>query len=219
MIHCNNCTSDINDWVELLMDYSQTMGTPVDRDDVYTTLFNAALGADRDAGGLVSLPFVSGETVMGVRTGHPLFMRKRNARFTIANFMRMNVMAAFGALAVGHEALKAEDVRIDRLYAHGGMFKTPGVAQTILAAALDVPVTVMATAGEGGAWGQALAASYMLNGGEGESLADFLSRRVFSNMESVTIGPDADDVAGYRTFLKDFTKGNEVEKAAERHFA
>ena len=219
MIHCNNCTSDINDWVGLLMDYSQTMGTPVERDDVYTTLFNAALGADRDAGGLVSLPFVSGETVMGVQTGYPLFIRTRDARFTIANFMRMNIMAAFGALAVGHEALKAEDVRVDRLYAHGGMFKTPGVAQTILAAALDVPVTVMATAGEGGAWGQALAASYMLDKAEGESLADFLSQRVFSHLESVTIEPDAGDVAGYRTFLKDFMKGSEVEKAAVRHFS
>lgn len=213
MVHCNNCTSDINDWVDLLADYSEAMGRPVDKGSIYTTLFKAALGADKDAGGLVSIPFVSGETVMGVNVGHPLFVRGQNARFTIANFMRMNIMSAFGALAVGNEALRAEGVRIDKLYGHGGIFKTPKVAQTLLAAALDAPVTVMETAGEGGAWGQAVAASFMLNRDDGESLADYLNDKVFAGMSGVTISPDPADVDGYKAYLEHFKHANIAELA------
>ena len=219
MVHCNNCTSDINDWVDLLADFAQTMGKPVDKGDIYATLFNAALTGDKDAGGLVSIPFISGETVMGVQTGFPMVVRKQNAKFSIANFMRMHIMAAFGALAAGNEALRAEDVKIDKLYGHGGIFKTPKVAQSLLAAALEAPVTVMSTAGEGGAWGQAVAASYMLNKAEGESLADFLDNKVFAGMEGVTIEPDDADVAGYREFLASFKKVNEAEKTAEAQLA
>lgn len=215
MVHCNNCTSDINDWVGLLCEFSELMGAPVDRGEAFSRLFNAALEGEKDAGGLVSIPFVSGETVMGVQTGYPLVVRGQNARLSVANFMRMNVMAAFGALAAGNEALRAEDVRIDKLYGHGGIFKTPKVAQSLLAAALEAPVTVMATAGEGGAWGQAVAASYMLRREEGESLADFLANRVFAGMEGVTLEPDPADVEGYRAFLDAFRRVNEAEKTVE----
>ena len=219
MVHCNNCTSDINDWVDLLCDFAELMGTKLDKGDVYVKLFNAALAGDKDAGGLVSIPFISGETVMGVQTGYPLVVRGQNANFSIANFMRMNIMAAFGALAAGNEALRAEDVKIDKLYGHGGIFKTPKVAQSLLAAALEAPVTVMATAGEGGAWGQAVAAAYMKNREEGESLADYLTNKVFADMEGTTLEPDAADVEGYRAFLAAFRKANEAEKAAEAAFA
>lgn len=219
MVHCNNCTSDINDWVNLLADFAAAMGKPLDKGDIYTALFNAALAGDKDAGGLVSIPFISGETVMGVQAGFPMVVRKQNANFNIANFMRMHIMAAFGALAVGNEALRAENVRIDKLYGHGGIFKTPKVAQSLLAAALEAPVTVMATAGEGGAWGQAVAASYMLNRGNGESLPDFLNNKVFAGMEGVTVEPDEADVAGYREFLASFKKVNEAEKAVEAQLA
>lgn len=219
MVHCNNCTSDINDWVNLLADFADTMGVPVNKGDIYTKLFNAALTGDKDAGGLVSIPFISGETVMGVQTGFPMVVRKQNANFSIANFMRMNIMAAFGALAAGNEALRAEDVKIDKLYGHGGIFKTPKVAQSLLAAALEAPVTVMATAGEGGAWGQAVAASYMATKEEGESLADFLDNKVFAGMEGTTVEPDEADVEGYRAFLDAFKKVNEAEKAAEAQLA
>ena len=219
MVHCNNCTSDINGWVNLLCEFSELMGEKLDKGAVFTKLFNAALEGDKDAGGLVSIPFISGETVMGVQTGYPLVARGQNARFSIQNFMRMHIMAAFGALAAGNEALRAEDVRIDKLYGHGGIFKTPKVAQSLLAAALEAPVTVMSTAGEGGAWGQAVAASYMANHAEGESLADYLSEKVFSGMEGTTIEPDPADVEGYRAFLASFKKANEAEKAAERAFA
>ena len=216
MVHCNNCTSDINAWMDLLADYSKLMGHEDDKEEMFTKLFNAALSADKDAGGLVSMPFISGETVMGVQTGYPLFARKQNSHFSIANFMRMNIMAAFGALASGNEALRKENVKIDKLYGHGGIFKTPKVAQSILAAALDAPVTVMETASEGGAWGQALAASYMIHKKEGESLTDFLSNNVFTEVKSTTFVPDQRDVEGYRRFLVSFRELNEVEKCFTR---
>ncbi len=219
MVHCNNCTSDINDWVNLLVDYSHAMGQEVDKGQVFTTLFNKALEGEKDAGGLVSTPFISGETVMGVQTGYPLLARRPDARLTIANFMREHIMAAFGALAVGNEALREEGVKIDRLYGHGGIFKTPKVAQSILAAALDAPVTVMATAGEGGAWGQAVAASYMIHKEEGESLSHYLDQKVFGDMEQVTLEPDPADVEGYRAWLADFRRANEAEKELERQMA
>ncbi len=219
MVHCNNCTSDINDWVDLLCEFSHLMGADVNAGDAFTALFNSALAGDKDAGGLVSIPFVSGETVMGVQTGYPLMVRQRNARFSLANFMRMHLMAAFGALAAGNEALREEGVAIDKLYGHGGIFKTPKVAQSLLAAALNAPVTVMETAGEGGAWGQAVAAAYLLRREKDESLADYLNNRVFSTMKGATIEPDADDVAGYAAFLSAFRRANEVEKVAERSFA
>lgn len=219
MVHCNNCTSDINGWVGLLCNFAELMGADLDRGEVFTKLFESALSGDKDAGGLVSIPFISGETVMGVQTGYPLVMRGQNSTFTIANFMRMNIMAAFGALAAGNEALRAQDVKIDKLYGHGGIFKTPKVAQSLLAAALEAPVTVMATAGEGGAWGQAVAASYMVHKAEGEALDAYLNDKVFANMEGTTLEPDAADVEGYRAFLAAFKRANEAELACERAFA
>ena len=219
MVHCNNCTSDINDWIDLLADYSSLMGQNVDKGELFTKLFNEALKGDKDAGGLVSIPFISGETVMGVQTGYPLVLREQNSKLTIANFMRMNIMAAFGALAVGNEALREEGVAIDTLYAQGGIFKTPVVAQSLLAAALEAPVTVMETAGEGGAWGQALAAAYMLYREDGESLADYLENHVFADMQGTTIEPDPADIEGFHTFVERFKKANEAEKAAEAAWA
>lgn len=216
MVHCNNCTSDINAWVGLLDSYNKLMGFECDKGALYTKLFESALDADKDAGGIVSSPFISGEPIMGVSVGHPLLLRREHSTFSIANLMRMNVMAAFGTLKVGNDILKKEDVHIDKLYGHGGIFKTPRVAQGLLAAAMDAPVTVLSTAGEGGAWGQAVAASYMLNKEPGQSLADFLTTRVFCGMEGETLAPDPADVAGYDAFVKVFEQVNEVEKAAEQ---
>ena len=148
---------------------------------------------------------------MGVQTGHPLVMRGQNSAFTIANFMRMNIMAAFGALAAGNEALRAQDVKIDKLYGHGGIFKTPKVAQSLLAAALEAPVTVMATAGEGGAWGQAVAASYMVHKAEDEALDAYLNDKVFANMEGTT---HADYFYGPVPCMRGLTE-TEIEEAYE----
>jgi len=205
--------------VDLLASYSALMGQDVDKGSLYARLFEAALAGDKDAGGLVSIPFVSGETIMGVQTGYPLVLREQNAAFNVANLMRMNIMSAFGALAVGNEALRAEQVGIDRLCGHGGIFKTPHVAQSLLAAALQAPVTVMETAGEGGAWGMALEAAYLALREEGESLSDFLGRRVFAGMQGETLAPDETDVEGYAIYLQRFMKANEAEKAAEAAYA
>ena len=219
MVHCNNCTSDLNAWVSLLCEFAETLGSPVDAGEAFTTLFELALTGEKDAGGLVSIPFVSGETVMGVTSGYPMILRDTNAHLTLANFMRMQVMSAFGALAAGNEALRREGVKIDKLYGHGGIFKTPKVAQSLLAAALEAPVSVMDTASEGGAWGQAVAANYMLHHTEATSLADYLDTHVFGSVESTTIDPDPDDVEGFRTYLARFCQANEAEKAAEQAFA
>jgi sugar (pentulose or hexulose) kinase len=215
MVHCNNCTSDINAWIELLKSYNDLMGFQVDTSELYSKLFSSALSADKAGGGLVSSPFVSGENIMDVQIGHPVVLRKQHAEFSISNFMRMHIMAAFGTLKVGNDILKRENVKIDKLYGHGGIFKTPKVAQSILAAAMGAPVTVLATAGEGGAWGQALAASYMIHKSAGQSLADYLDKKVFVGMQGLTLQPDPADVAGYETFIKLFKQMNTVEKAAE----
>ena len=219
MVHCNNCTSDINAWIDLLASYSELMGQPVDKGELYVKLFNSALEADKDAGGLVSVPFVSGETIMDVQTGYPLVLREQNAKLNIANLMRMHIMSAFGALAVGNEALRAEGVAIDRLYGHGGIFKTPRVAQSLLAAALQAPVTVMETAGEGGAWGIAVEAAYLVQKDEGESLPSFLDTRVFADVAGQTLEPQAADVEGYGAYLARFVAANEAEKAFEAEIA
>ena len=216
MVHCNNCTSDINEWVDLLCEFAETMGAKLDKGEVFTKLFELALTGDKAGGGLASIPFVSGETVMGITTGFPLLLRAQNSELNLANLMRTNIMAAFGALAVGNEALRRENVKIDKLYGHGGIFKTPKVAQSLLAAALQAPVTVMDTASEGGAWGQAVAANYMLNRAEGETLPEYLNSKVFGEVGATTIEPDEADVAGYQQFLELFVKANEAEKAAEQ---
>ena len=219
MVHCNNCTSDINAWVDMLVSYSELLGQTIDKGELYVKLFNAALEGDKDAGGLASIPFISGETIMGVQTGYPMVVREQNAKFNIANVMRMNIMSAFGALAVGNEALRAEGVAIDRLYGHGGIFKTPRVGQSLLAAALQAPVTVMETAGEGGAWGIAVEAAYLVQKEQGETLADFLGNRVFAGMKGETLEPDAADVEGYTAYIKRFVAANEAEKTFEAQLA
>lgn len=222
MVHCNNCSSDINAWMELFSEIIEAMGTQtsesahVDKAALFSTLFSKALEGESDGGGLVPVPFISGEPIVGVQTGCPLLVRRSNAHLSLANFMRTAIMAAFGSLALGHEALKKEGVVIEKLYGHGGIFKTEGVAQRLLAAALGAPVSVMQTAGEGGAWGQALAASYMLNKKEGETLSEFLNHRVFSEMQGSTIAPDEKDEAGFVEFLASFKAALEVEKTAEK---
>ena len=219
MVHCNNCTSDINAWVGLFESYNRLMGFDVSTGELYTKLFRSALDGAKDGGGVMTSPFVSGEPIMGVGVGHPLVVRRETAKLDVASFMRLHIMAAFGTLKVGNDILRKQDVQIDKLYGHGGIFKTPKVAQSLLAAAMNAPVTVLATAGEGGAWGQAVAASYMLNRAEGESLPEFLSARVFCGMEGQTLDPDPADVAGYDAFIELFKQVNEVERAAERHVA
>lgn len=218
MVHANNCSSDLNAWMDLFREFAEAMGYGVDAGKLYSVLLNKALEADADGGGLLSYGYLSGENITGFDQGRPLFVRSPKSKFNLANFMRTHLFTAFGALKIGMDILtKQEQVAIDGILAHGGLFKTPVVGQKLLAAALNVPVSVMSTAGEGGAWGMAILASYMINRDQGESLEDFLDKKVFLGVESTELAPDAEDVKGFETFIERYKAGLAIERAAVDH--
>ena len=215
MVHCNTCTSDLNAWVGLFREFMETMGMEVDMNNLYGTLYNKALEGDKDCGGLVSYNYFSGEPISGLEEGRPLFVRTPNAHFNLANFMRSHLYSSVATLKMGMDILtQQENVELDRLMGHGGLFKTKGVGQSIMAAAMNTPVTVMETAGEGGAWGIALLASYMKNKAEGQTLDEYLSKEVFAGQEGSTMAPDAADVKGFEDFMASYVPVLAAEKAA-----
>jgi len=218
MVHANNCSSDINAWLGLFREYSEAMGYKVDTAQLFSVMFNKALEADPDGGGLLSYGYFSGEYITGLEKGRPLFVRSPESKFNLPNFMRVHLFSAFGALKIGVDILtKQEGVAIDSILAHGGIFKTPIVGQKIVAAAMNTPVTVMSTAGEGGSWGVAVLASYMLNENKNESLEDFLDRKVFKGVKGKEIYPDPKDVLGFEVFIERYIKGLQIERAAVDH--
>lgn len=215
MAHCNNCTSDLNAWVNLFKEFAEGFGIDVDMGDLFGMLYRKALEGDADCGGLLAYNYFSGEHIVGMEEGRPMFVRTPNARFNLANFMRVNLFASLGVLKTGLDILfKEEGVQVDEILGHGGLFKTKGVGQRILAAAINTPVSVMETAGEGGAWGIALLASYMIHKEEKEALDAFLNRAVFAGEKGSRIEPDPKDVAGFDTFIERYTKGLPIERAA-----
>lgn len=216
MVHCNNCTSDLNAWVGLFKEFAECFGVEnVDMNKLFGTLYNKALEGDADCGGLLAYNYFSGEHITGFEEGRPLFVRRPDSHFNLANFMRVHLFTALGALKTGLDILmKEEGVEVDKLLGHGGLFKTKGVGQKIMAAAVNAPVSVMETAGEGGAWGIALLASYMANKQDDETLDDFLAQKVFAGNEGVEMKPDAADVQGFDTFICRYTKGLPIERAA-----
>lgn len=215
MVHCNNCTSDINAWVNLLSEFAQLIGAPQDKGALFTMLFRKALEGDPDCGGLVSYNYFSGEGVTDLDEGRPVFARSPNASFTLANFMRTHILSALATLKIGLDILTREEkVQVDKLYGHGGFFKTPGVGQRMLSAAIGAPVSCMETAGEGGPYGMALLAAYMVRKNDGESLADYLDNRVFANAASTTLLADQADIAGFNAFLARYKSAFAMEKAA-----
>lgn len=215
MAHSNNCTSDLNAWVNVFKEFAEAMGMEVDMNKLFGTLYNKAMEGDPDCGGLLSYCYFSGEHMTGFEEGRPLFVRSPESKFTLANFMRNNLYTCLGAMRVGLDILlNQEHVKIDKLLGHGGLFKTKGVGQQILADAVDAPVSVMSTAGEGGAWGIALLASYLLNRREGEDLADFLDEDVFKGNEGSTLAPEAEGVKGFNAFMDRYMKGLGIERAA-----
>jgi sugar (pentulose or hexulose) kinase len=215
MVHANNCSSDINAWLGLFREFSEAMGQKVEMNKLFHVLLNKALEADPDGGGLLSYGYFSGENITGLEKGRPLFVRSPESNFNLANFMRTHLFTAFGALKIGMDVLKTkENVAIDSILAHGGLFKTPVVGQKIVAAAMNAPVSIMATAGEGGAWGIAILASYMMNKDQRESLEDFLDKKVFEEVDRQEIYPDRFDVEGFEEFIERYKKGLVVEQAA-----
>lgn len=215
MVHCNNCTSDLNAWVNIFKEFAESFGIDVDMNKLFETLYNKALEGDKDCGGLLAYNYFSGEHITGFEEGRPMFVRTPDSKFSLANFMRANLYTSLGALKVGLDILlKEEEVAIDRITGHGGLFKTKGVGQKILAAAMDATVSVMKTAGEGGAWGIALLASYMVNKDAGEALEDYLQNKVFGGDEGEKMDPDPEDVKGFDEFIKRYRAGFPIERAA-----
>ncbi len=215
MVHANNCTSDLNAWVDLFHEFTQALGVEVGESKLYELLFNKALTGDADGGGLLAYNYFSGESITAFEEGRPLFVRTPASRFTLANFMRVHLFSALGTLKLGMDILfEQEKVQIDQLLGHGGFFKTKDVGQKMMAAAMNVPVSVMETAGEGGAWGIALLASYLIHKSGNQPLEAYLSDKVFAGEKGSTIAPDQKDVAGFAVFMERYKNGLGIERAA-----
>jgi sugar (pentulose or hexulose) kinase len=215
MVHCNNCTSDLNAWVNLFKEYQELMGIPVDMNEIFGKLYNHALTGDTDCGGLVSYNYISGEPLTGMEEGRPLFVRSAGDKFNLANFMRAHLHASVGALKIGNDILfNEEKIQVDRITGHGGLFKTKGVGQRILAAAINSPISVMETAGEGGAWGMALLGSFLVNNTEKRSLEDYLEEVVFGGNTGEEIAPTKEDVEGFNAYIENYKACLPAEAAA-----
>ena len=201
--------------MNLFKEYQELLGIPVDMDELYGKLYNIALTGDTDCGGLLSYNYISGEPVTGLAEGRPLFVRSANDKFNLANFMRAHLYASVGVLKIGNDILfNEEKIKVDRITGHGGLFRTKGVGQRVLAAAINSPISVMETAGEGGAWGIALLGSYLVNNKKGQSLADFLDESVFVSDAGVEVSPTPEDVAGFNTYIESYKAGLPIEEAA-----
>ena len=218
MVHCNNCTSDTSAWARVIIQILSLYGFEVDKDTVYTKMFQTALEGDYDCGGLMSYNYYSGEGVTDLDEGRLIFMRKADSKFNFSNFMRMHLYSALATLKIGMDILADEDVAIDKIYGHGGFFKTEGVGQRILSAAINTPVSVMQTAGEGGPYGMALLCAYTLWKDEGETLEDYLDNKVFADCKSSTIMADKEEVDGFNKFIDVYKNCLDVEKLAVAKF-
>ena len=215
MVHCNNCTSDLNAWVGLFEEFYELMGQKTDRNTLFGTLYRKALEGDEDCGGLMAYCYLSGEPITDFEEGRPLFMRRPDSKLGLANFMRTHLYSSLATLKYGLDILfKEEHVTLDKLMGHGGFFKTKGVGQRIMAAAADVPVSVMETAGEGGAWGIAVLAAYRKDKKPGQSLSDYLNEQVFADAKAETMEPDAKDVEGFNAFMTSYINGLAAERGA-----
>jgi len=217
MVHCNNCTSDINAWAGMLKGFAAATGAKTSMGDIYTAIFTSALAGDADCGGVVNMPLFSGEPVVGLNEGRPMMLRTPGASLSFANFSRSLVAGAMTSLKLGMDILAKENVKIDSLLGHGGYFKTPLAGQKILSASLKTPVSVMETAGEGGPWGMALLAAYRVNKKAGQTLEQYLNENVFASAKTVTVQPDEADAAGLDAYTARFVKSLEAERAAVEH--
>lgn len=214
MAHANNCMGEFDHWVNLFDEVLKATGCNVDKGTLYGTLLKAALEGDKDCGGLLPFNYLSGESITGLTEGRPLFVRTQHANFTMPNFIRAQLFTALGALRTGMDILfDKENVKIDSLTGHGGFFKTAGTGLTVMSAALHTPVSALETAGEGGPWGMAVLASYLVNGG-GKTLDAWLAEKVFATSKKTTVSPKQDDVEGFNKFFARYTKGLAIEKAA-----
>ncbi len=218
MVHCNNGASELSAWVGLFAEFAAALGAETNTSTIFETLFRLALDGAPDCGGLMAYNYLSGEPITGLDEGRPLFLRSPDGTFDLATFMRTHLFASLATLRIGMDVLqKDERVRLDRMFAHGGLFKTTGVAQRFLAAAIDTPVSVGDIAAEGGAWGIAVLAAFPASRTDGRNLADFLNTEVFADTALDTVDPDPNDVAGFEAFIQQYMATLPVERAAVEH--
>ncbi|WP_233419847.1 xylulokinase [Staphylococcus kloosii] len=214
MIHVNNCTSEINDWMNLFSEVLESMGISFSSEEMYGQIFEASLSSDDDLGGLLSYNYISGENITDVDVGHPLFIRLPNNNFNLANFMKMHLYSAFSTLKIGIDLLQEnENINLSKLIAHGGIFKTKNIAQQVLSSALQEKITVMDTASEGGAWGISILGYYAALD-EQITLEQFLNEKVFINSNEVTIEPNEKEVQNFQNYLNRMKRGLQIERDA-----
>jgi sugar (pentulose or hexulose) kinase len=215
MVHSNNCTSDLNGWVDLFGELTAALGVEISQPELFEILYQQALRGDADGGGLLAYNYLSGEHITHFEEGRPLFVRTPESRFTLSNFMRAHLFSALGALKIGLDILfEKEQVQIDQVLGHGGFFTTEEVGQRMMAAAMNVPVAVMETAGEGGAWGIALLAAYMLYKAKDQPLEAYLSENVFAGENATTVAADRRDIDGFLAYMERYKKGLAIERTA-----
>lgn len=215
MVHCNNCTSDINAWVNMFREFATLAGLDLSGDKLYGLLYNKALEGDPDCGGVIAYNYFSGEHITNVEEGRPMVVRSTESVFNLANLMRSHIYSTMSTLKIGLDILlKEEGVKLDSILGHGGLFRTKGVGQGFLAAAINAPVSVMETAGEGGAWGMAVLAAYVANKGKGETLEQYLDNKVFLGMRKETMAPDPVAVEGFNKYIERYKDGLNVERCA-----
>lgn len=218
MVHCNNCSGEIDAWASIFTSFCKAMGMDVSIYKVLDKMFETAMNGDKDCGGLVAFNYLSGEVITGLDAGKPMFLRGPEAKFTLENFTRAQLCSAAATLSIGMEILADENVKVDKILGHGGYFKAPVAGQKIMSAALGAPVSVMKTAGEGGPWGVAILASYMKNKKDGQSLEDYLDSVVFSSNDSFEVKPDNEDIKGFEAFMENYKKSLAAEQAAVEAF-
>ena len=214
MVHCNNCTNDTNAWVGVLGEAARLFGASPSAGELYQKLYEKSLEGAPDCGGVLVCNYLAGEGVTHLDAGRPLVVRRPDSAFNLANFFRAQLYATMATLKIGMDILAEEGVAIDSLTGHGGLFKTPGVGQRYMAAACNAPVTCMDTAGEGGPYGMALLAAYLLRREEGERLEDFLSNRVFAGVSGSTAAPDGAEAAAFGAYIQRYKALLQVERAA-----
>ena len=217
MVHCNNCSSDLDAWMRIFMEFAELSGHPMKKPDLYDLLLKNAMNGDPDCGGLTSCNYFSGEPITHLDEGRPMLLRRPDSAFNLSNLIRNNLFSALATLKIGLDILLDENVRIDRILGHGGYFKTKGVGQKLLAAAMKTPVSTMETAGEGGAWGMAILAMYAVNGG-GMSLEDYLDEKVFAGMKAEAESPDPRDVAGFDSYMQNYKQMLKTEESAVKNY-
>ncbi len=213
MVHGNNCTGEYDKWIKMIGEAAELLGAEFSKGELYDKLLGSAMKADKDCGGCVAYNYISGETITGFNSGRPLFVRTENANLKLSNFMRAQLNAALSPLRIGMDILFDEKVPLERLTGHGGYFKTEGVGLSLMSAAMHTPVSVMSTAGEGGPWGMALLASFVISG-NGETLPQWLEKKVFASAKVSTVNPEPSDVEGFNKFLENYKKGLAAERGA-----